>query len=176
MMDINIHSHLHQAVNVAYRLNGGEGVTDVVVIKPRRDDSLAEHVDAVLSRFTVFDLREVAADEMERAVDRLERGEGFIAVYKSGERNLIGWYQVASNEHFYEIRRFETFWFCSCPGFTFSKTCCKHIAFIHSQQKGKVKYGKSTDSSNSRKGTDLNRLGTGETHGAAHQADSALAG
>jgi hypothetical protein len=175
MMFIDIHSHLHEAVNVAYKLHGGEGVTDVEVIKPRVEENIAEYVDAVLSRFSVFDLREVEADELDRAVERLERGTGFIGVYKSGERNLINWYQIASGEHLYEIRNFATFWFCSCPGFVFGRkertgasafqTCCKHIGFIHSQQKGKVNYDNSSQSAIRRneqiggRGSDADRCG-----------------
>jgi hypothetical protein len=142
--------HLHSLVNVAYRLHGGVGVTDVEILRnfelrmpnvESKTRSVDEHAAEVLSRYSVFDLREVSRDEIDRATARLERGTGFIGIVRSGTRNMIAWFEVASGDNAYEARRFETFWFCSCPGFTFSKTCCKHIAFIHSQQTRKVKYG-----------------------------------
>jgi hypothetical protein len=90
---------------------------------------LARRLAAELGRRQRF----VTADDVQRVLlerNRLERSEGFIGCVRSGTRNMIDWFEIASGDSVYQIRRFETFWFCSCPGFTFSKTCCKHIAFI----------------------------------------------
>jgi hypothetical protein len=55
-------------------------------------DSVEEHAAQILSRFSVFDLREISGEEMERAEARYLRSEGFIGLVNSGERNMIGWF------------------------------------------------------------------------------------
>jgi hypothetical protein len=161
-------------MNMAFRRAGGVGDAGARIIKPRPDEQLAEYIDAILARYSVFDLREISDDDIERATARLERGQGFIGCVRSGTRNMIDWFEIASGDRVYEIRRFETFWFCSCPGFTFSRSCCKHIAFINSQQSRKVIYGNITVSSRDRKRTDVDGFGTGQAHRPSGQTGTSL--
>jgi len=80
----------------------------------------------VLSRFSVFDLREQADEDLSAAVEKLTAG---VSVAERGvSENCIEWFVIESGAKLYEVRRFETFVFCSCEGFFYSGKACKHIA------------------------------------------------
>lgn len=87
-----------------------------------------EEVNArVLATYSILHLRELSPEQIERCEELLSKSNDVVLV-DSGTMNLIDWWKVQSNGHFYEVRRFEKFSFCSCAAFFFNKFC-KHIAF-----------------------------------------------
>jgi hypothetical protein len=92
------------------------------------DKSPAEQIDEVLNRWTVTDLRELSDEDLDRGLERYNRRGDRVDVRSSGETNLIRWWDVVSNDHLYQVRRFENFAWCSCLDFHYNKTACRHIA------------------------------------------------
>lgn len=81
-----------------------------------------ERIAAVLSRTSVFDLREMAPAEILVASKKMSGLE------LDSKKLLDNWcyaVKVKSGANIYELRIFENWAFCSCP----ATTCCKHIPF-----------------------------------------------
>jgi hypothetical protein len=83
--------------------------------------------EQILSRFSIFDLREVPDEDLIAADIRNAESLKDIRVLEKGRNgvfNATQWFKVQSGEKVYEVRRFERFCFCSCNA---NKTCV-HIA------------------------------------------------
>lgn len=83
-------------------------------------------IKRILSRFNIHDLRQVLPEDIERGEERLKTKN--VSIVGSGEFGLIQYFLIDSNGNHYEVRRMETFVFCSCPDFLCSKSCCAHVA------------------------------------------------
>jgi hypothetical protein len=81
----------------------------------------------IIDRFSIFDLRELTPEQLERGDEQLS-GSTVEITDKGVSSNFISWWIVKSEERIYHVRRFENFCFCSCPDFNYKRTGCKHIA------------------------------------------------
>lgn len=88
-----------------------------------------EVISEILGRYSVTDLLEQTRADMERADELFYRADAPIEIIAQGETNMVRWWKVLSGSSFYEVRRFQTFVWCSCKSFFFSKKMCKHLAF-----------------------------------------------
>ena len=86
----------------------------------------ANRIQRILSRCSIMDLVEQTADNIAKAEQNLDSRP--CRVTDAGETNLIRRFKVASDGKLYTVLRFETFCFCSCDGFNFRGTACRHIA------------------------------------------------
>lgn len=81
-----------------------------------------------LEFFSVFDLRELSDEDLDRGNARLSKSSGVEVLSCGTADNLIDWWRVESDGNIYNVRRFYNFCYCNCPDFQFKKTACKHLA------------------------------------------------
>lgn len=86
-----------------------------------------EVIAEVLGRYSVRDLTEQSASDLDAGEDRLYKAAAPITVKETGEENMIRFWKIESSGKEYEVRRFENFVFCSCLDFFFNKRMCKHL-------------------------------------------------
>jgi len=83
----------------------------------------------IRSRYSVQDLREQSAADMDRAADMFYRSDAAMSITASGITNQIRWWRITSDGNEYEARRFKNWVWCSCRDFYFKGRMCKHLAF-----------------------------------------------
>jgi hypothetical protein len=81
-----------------------------------------------ISPSEIFNLREVAVDELEHARSNLAKAKDSLKVVEHSESGLFDKYAVRSGENTYEVVRMELFVRCTCKGFIHGHAVCKHIA------------------------------------------------
>jgi hypothetical protein len=81
----------------------------------------------VLSRFSLFDLREILPEQIERGEELLKAKP--CSIQSQGQVGFFDWFKVQSGSEIYEVRQFLTFYFCGCNSFFFNHYC-RHVSAV----------------------------------------------
>lgn len=116
-------------------------------------EPLEERNARILSRYSVFDLREQSEDDLDAGIQKLLKTDDLSILSKGVSDNCISWWKIRSGNKIYEVRRFFNFCFCSCADFFFSQkdekkiSVCKHLSLttaplcIHCKKRPSGKHG-----------------------------------